>query len=133
MKLKYIGAFAFALLATLGTSTHAVTQAELDAMMSNVRKIVTDVGSDKDVQNFDKQMDEARRLSQQSEATRIDTARVRAESAEAEREGERRNARARFENASQAAQEKQNDLNRNPPKGGQPILQHKRDECWSCR
>ena len=134
MKQRFIGSiFSYALLAILGSSAHAVTQAELDAMMANTRSIMKDVGSDKDVQNFDKQMDEARRAREQSEATRADTARVRAEAAEAQREAERQDARIKFENASKAAQEKQNERNRNPQTGGQAISQHKRDECPSCR
>ena len=124
---------ALALFLLGSTAAHAVTQAELDAMMSNVRSIVTNIGTPDEVQRFDNQMDESRRLREQSAATQADTARVRAATMEAQAESERQNAKARFEEQSRIAQQKQDDLNRSPPRSSSQISQHRRDECPSCR
>lgn len=101
--------------------------------MAKVRSVVTDIGTKDEVKAFDAQMDETRRLKNESAATQADTARIRTANAEAQRESDRQNARARFEQQSRDAQAKQDELNRNPRKSGEHLHQPARDKCPSCR
>lgn len=85
------------------------SQAQLDAMMANTRKITEDVGTKNDVDAHDAKMKEAARLRDQGEATRIDTERTRAESAEKQRVAKVRNANAQEEWRSQQYEKEQQD------------------------
>lgn len=104
----------FIFLALLAVSTGACAQsaAELARMMDEVRSIVTEIGADEDVKNFDNQMDKAQRLKNESAVIQAETVRTRSDNEKANREIKRNNEIAEFENITRNEQQKKNDANR---------------------
>lgn len=104
----------FLALLTVAAGSHAQSATELAGMMDEVRSIVTEIGTDEDVKNFDNQMDEAQRLKDESAVIQAETVRTHAANEKANRENKRNNEIAEFENMTRNEQQEKNDANRMP-------------------
>lgn len=104
--------FIFLVLFAVAASAHAQSAAELARMMDEVRSVVTEIGTDEDIKNFDSQMDKAQRLKNESAVIQAETVRTRADNEKANRENKRNNEIAEFENMTGNEQQKKNDANR---------------------
>ena len=98
--------FIFLVLFAVAASAHAQSAAELARMMDEVRSVVTEIGTDEDIKNFDSQMDKAQRLKNESAVIQAETVRTRADNEKANRENKRNNEIAEFENMTRNEQQR---------------------------
>jgi hypothetical protein len=99
-------------LITVTGCAQAMSAADMVKMMDEVRSIVTKIGTNEDVQNFDNQMSEAQQLKNESAARQAETARTRNTTENSNRDIKINNEIAIFKEMTRNEQLKKNQENR---------------------